>query len=118
MEDWSLDELATSFAESGFWPQEALIVVRESLPEASDPVLIVIEGNRRLAALKKLQRAAAGESVSAKWKEIVGIAGPNRIEQLFDSIPYIEMPDRRSVQAYLGFRHVTGIKEWSLAEKA
>src|SRR5665213_550448 len=28
------------------------------------------------------------------------------------------MPDRRSVQAYLGFRHVTGIKEWSPAEKA
>ena len=28
MQDWTLDELVVSFIESGFWPQEALIVVR------------------------------------------------------------------------------------------
>ena len=28
------------------------------------------------------------------------------------------MPDRASVKSYLGFRHVTGIKEWKPAEKA
>jgi len=30
MKDWTLEELAVSFLESGFWPQEALIAVKES----------------------------------------------------------------------------------------
>ena len=29
MIDWSLDELAVSFIDSGYWPQEAMIVVRK-----------------------------------------------------------------------------------------
>ena len=31
MRDWTLDEIALSLAESGFWTQEALVVVEESL---------------------------------------------------------------------------------------
>ena len=114
MKDWTLDELATSFLESGFWPQEALIVVKEVLYGKEH--LVVVEGNRRLAALKLLQQTVIGDSVSAKWKELVGTKKPGK--SLFDSIPYIEIPDRKGVSAYLGFRHVTGIKEWKPAEKA
>ena len=117
MVDWSIDELAVSFLESGFWPQEALIVVREVLPKSKVPLLVVIEGNRRLAALKMLQRAQAGCSTPAKWKDYVKNATPEQLNPLA-VVPYIEMPDRRSVQSYLGFRHVTGIKEWSPAEKS
>lgn len=117
MADWSIEELAVSFLESGFWPQEALIAVREKPPTGATPVLVVIEGNRRLAALKMLQRARAGHESSSKWKDFINSATPEQLDQL-TAIPYIEMPERRSVQAYLGFRHVTGIKEWSPAEKA
>src|SRR5262245_35622849 len=59
MRDWTLDELAVSFVESGFWAHEALLVVRESLGGQSR--LVVIEGNRRLAALKYLHHAASGK---------------------------------------------------------
>jgi hypothetical protein len=117
MQDWSLDELAVSFLENGFWPQEALIVVREPLPDSVTPVPIVVEGNRRLAALRMLQRARAGLEKSPKWQEYVNGATAEQLDQLTQA-PYIEMPSRRSVQGYLGFRHVTGIKEWSPAEKA
>lgn len=117
MEDWSIEELAVSFLESGFWPQEALIAVREPLPNSKTPVLVVIEGNRRLAALKILQRTRDGLVTSSKWKDYIKESTPEQLDQLIE-VPYIEMPDRRSVQAYLGFRHVTGIKEWSPAEKA
>src|ERR1700733_8196858 len=58
MKDWTLDELATSFIENGYWPQEALIVVKEKL--YGKDALIVVEGNRRLAALKFLQDATKG----------------------------------------------------------
>lgn len=115
MRDWTLDELATSFLESGFWPQEALIVVKETLYKKKDQ-LVVVEGNRRLAALKFLQQAAAGKPASKLWAEI--LAGKKVDQNLFLEVPYIEVSNRKDVSAYLGFRHVTGIKEWNPAEKA
>src|ERR1041385_9000927 len=68
MKDWALDELAISFLESGFWPQEALIVVREAV--AAEQRLIVVEGNRRLAALKLLMAARTGQAASRRWAEL------------------------------------------------
>ena len=111
MEDWKLDELAISFIESGFWPQEALVVIKECGKQ------VVLEGNRRLAALKLLHKAAEGAPSSAKWKNIAQAASKEQIEKL-RSVPCIFVSARRNVQAYLGFRHVTGIKEWAPAEKA
>lgn len=114
MKDWSPEELATSFLESGFWPQEALIVVKEVIYRKQS--LVVVEGNRRLAALKLLKDAIEGNPKSAKWKDLA--AGSKLPNGFFDEIPYIEVNDRADVSAYLGFRHVTGIKEWKPAEKA
>jgi len=114
MADWTLDELATSFVESGFWAQEALIATKELLD--GEERLVVIEGNRRLAALKKLKDAVEGNATERKWKEIA--ADSNLPADFFDKIPYIEVTDRKAVSAFLGFRHVTGIKEWEPAEKA
>jgi len=56
MQDWSLEELAVSFLESGYWPQEAVLTVREDLGTSKN-ALVVIEGSRRLAALKMIFRA-------------------------------------------------------------
>lgn len=114
MQDWTLDELVLSFIESGFWPQEALIVVKEKLYGSEK--FVVVEGNRRLAALKFLQQAVSGEPKSKKWLELV--ANKTLPDDLLRVIPYIEVPSRAQVSAYLGFRHVTGIKEWNPAEKA
>lgn len=115
MRDWELEELAISFLESGFWPQEALIVSEEMLYGSKQ--LVVIEGNRRLAALKMLQDAANNsKSVGRKWLDIVKNSHPPK--SLFDKIPYIQADSRKEVEAFLGFRHVTGIKEWAPAEKA
>lgn len=116
MKDWTLDELATSFTESGFWPQEALIAVREKV--GGKPVLVVVEGNRRLAALKLLKQAAEGTPAGEMWRSIASGASKTRLADLATRIPYMLMPDRASVKSYLGFRHVTGIKEWRPAEKA
>ena len=116
MKDWALDELAVSFVESGgFWVQEALIVVREELYGDGEH-LVVIEGNRRLAALKLLKAAADGQSVSRKWTRL---ASEGEIpDRLFDEIPYLLADSRDDVAAFLGFRHVTGIKQWRPEEKA
>jgi hypothetical protein len=117
MKDWTLDELAVSFLESGFWPQEALVAVHEPVVKANRQGLVVVEGNRRLAALKMIARTREGREKSSKWKEIIAPFGAPAFERL-KRIPYILMPSRKSVQSYLGFRHVTGINEWNPPEKA
>jgi hypothetical protein len=114
MQGWTLEELAVSFVENGFWPQEALIIVKEKL---YGPVVnVVVEGNRRLAALRLLKLACEGKSISRKWDEI--IANKKIPATLFTKVPYLIANSRDEVDAFLGFRHVTGIKEWRPAEKA
>ena len=114
MLDWSLEELATSFLESGFWSHEAVLCVDRNI-DGKDQ-LVVIEGNRRIAALKCLQKAFLGEERSRKWVEL--IEGVEEPKDLFLRIPFIRIKDREDVDSFLGFRHVTGIKEWAPPEKA
>jgi hypothetical protein len=114
MRDWTLDELAVSFLESGFWVQEALIVIEEK--KNGKTRLTVIEGNRRLAALKYPQAALQGKPVSRKWADLARTKTPPA--ELFERIPYIKADSRKDIEAFLGFKHVTGIKEWRPAEKA
>ncbi|PJF20517.1 MAG: hypothetical protein CUN56_15770, partial [Phototrophicales bacterium] len=113
--DWTLDELAQSYLENGgFWLHEALLVVNEELYGATR--LVVVEGNRRLAALKYLNDAYQGNPASRKWQEISESAEPP--PNLFTEVPYILVNSREKIQAFLGFRHVTGIKQWDADEKA
>lgn len=114
MKDWSLEELATSFLESGFWPHEAVLCIEEEVEGRNR--LVVVEGNRRIAALQRLRKAYAGDETSRKWVEL--IANVPRPDDLFTNVPYIRYGDRADVDAFLGFRHVTGIKEWAPPEKA
>src|SRR2546423_1553622 len=75
MQDWKLDELAVSFLESGgFWTQEALLAIKENL--YGKPTLVVLEGNRRLAALLYLRDALDGKPMDRKWEEIAQSAKP------------------------------------------
>lgn len=114
MKDWSLEELATSFLESGFWSHEAVLCLQDT--DEGDGRLIVVEGNRRIAALMRLQRAFEGVETSKKWLDLIANVKPD--DSLFNRVPYIRLNNRSEVDAFLGFRHVTGIKEWAPPEKA
>lgn len=114
MQTWALEELGESFLESGYWPQEAILVVKEQVYGGEH--LVVVEGNRRLAALILLRRAFAGDFASKSWQRLV--EDRHVPDGLFEEISYILMGSRQEVDIYLGFRHVTGIKEWAPAEKA
>lgn len=113
MRNWVLDELAGSYLENGFWQHEALLVVKEELDGKER--LVVVEGNRRLAALIYLRRAINGNPISKKW----GLLVENRevSGELFDRIPYIQVETREAIEAFRGFRHTTGIKNWYPLEK-
>jgi len=115
MRDWALDVLALSYLESGgFWTHEALLVTKEKL--YGQTRLVVIEGNRRLAALKFLRKAYDGEKVPRKIAEIAKQAKVPK--DLFSRIPYVMVGSREDIEGALGFRHVTGVKPWKPAEKA
>ena len=115
MQEWVLDELALSYLENGgFWSHEPLLVVEEKLYGKKQ--LVVVEGNRRLAALLTLEQAFAGEPCSKKWNLIC--EDYKKPKSLFDTIPFVKCDHRDDVAAYLGFRHVTGIKQWNTDEKA
>ena len=114
MRDWSLEELATSFLESGFWTHEAVLCVEEEID--GQERLVVVEGNRRVAALMCLQRTFDGVETSRKWRELV--ENVSRPTELFENVPYILVDSRKDIDAFLGFRHVTGIKEWAPPQKA
>ena len=114
---WTLHELAVSFLENGYWPQEAVIVVEEEIYGRRQKV--VVEGNRRLAALRKLYKIATKQiTPDRKWSEIAEPSDWKSIKRMCERIPYIKMESRAVVSSYLGFRHVSGIKEWRPAEKA
>lgn len=113
MKDWSLEELATSFLESDFWPHEAVLCVQEKI---GDKDLVVVEGNRRLAALLRMRNTYDGKETSKRWVEL--IADTPRPDELFENVPFIRYESRSDVDSFLGFRHVTGIKEWAPPEKA
>lgn len=115
MRDWVLDELARSYLESGFWTHEALLVVKEELYGKDQ--LVVVDGNRRLAALIYLRRAINGNPVSKKW----GLLVENREvpKALFTEIPYTRIDSRQEAEAFLGFHHhATGVKQWFPAQKS
>lgn len=114
MRDWTLGELAVSFLVSGYWPNEALLVVEEEI--YGENKLVVVEGNRRLAAIKFIYDTIRGKPVPSKWKKLLE---PFKVsDKIFKEIPYLQVDSRIDVESFLGFRHVTGIKEWKPAEKA
>lgn len=114
MRDWSLEELATSFLESGFWVHEAVLCVLDE--SDGNERLVVIEGNRRIAALMRLKKTYEGEEKSPRWLRLIDSV--DEPPDLFGKIPYIRIVERSEVDSFLGFRHVTGIKEWRPPEKA
>jgi hypothetical protein len=69
-----------------------------------------------LAALMFLRDAINGHPVSRQWEEIAASGKPP--PKLFSRIPYILVGSRKDIDAFLGFRHVTGVSEWNPAEKA
>lgn len=119
---WELDELVVSYLESGFWKHEPLIAIKEDRDGLHG--LVVVEGNRRVAALKCLRAVIRGQAVpSRRIRKIIEDNLPLRPDltendPIFTEVPFVSYETRQEVDAYLGFRHVTGVKQWEPQEKA
>ena len=106
-----LDELAQSYIDNGFFDHEPLIV-----QEGEDERYVVIEGNRRLAALKVLHRSPEADGL-----RFITIDLPDPPEEELEKlreIPCFLISDRDDVHAYVGFRHIGALKTWPPEAKA
>lgn len=104
--EFDLQPVKDSLYRNAFFYEEPLVAVYEPLPEfGAKPVLVVVEGNRRLAALK---------SILDNHAEYPDNAARKRLEK----IPVVVRTNRDETLPFVGFRHVTGIKEWDAPAKA
>lgn len=108
LDDESVQDLMLSIGEQDYFPGEPLLVVKKGKK------FVVVEGNRRLAAVKLLN----GDLKPPKKKE-------KGVQIILDEAVYkpINLPclvykNREDVLRYIGYRHITGVKEWDALSKA
>jgi len=103
----AVDELTLSIAENGFYQHEALYATKEGGKQ------YVIEGNRRLAAVKLLRN----EELRNRLK-ISGVPDISAVaKRKLDTLPVL-FCKRKEVWAYLGFKHINGPQAWDSYPKA
>ncbi len=106
-QDRAVNELVESIANNGYWRHEELFASREA------DKLIVIEGNRRLAAVKLLTDDGLRNRLG-----VTGLPTLRASERTkLDTLPVIEC-SRQGVWQYIGFKHVNGPQEWDSIAKA
>jgi len=106
--EMAVDEIAWSIANNGYFEHEPLIAEK-----LRDGKFLVIEGNRRLAAVRLL--------LDDKLRRKVGVKDLPKIEakrkKEISSLPVVESK-RSIIWPYVGFKHVNGPQPWESSSKA
>ncbi|WP_341896953.1 ParB N-terminal domain-containing protein [Sphingobium sp. YR657] len=102
-----LGELIQSIASSGYIDIEPLIVI----PRDGD--LIVLEGNRRLAALKSLLNPALASEAGIPLPEI----SPT-VRKTLERITAYKVEHQDEARNLIGFKHINGPQGWDAYAKA
>ena len=102
-ETYSAIEVARSIAIHGYFHSEPLIVI-----SGTDNSYIVVEGNRRLVALRILSEPRLANELddAEEWRALADDAA------LPEKIPVVIAPDRQSIAPIIGYRHISGIEAW------
>jgi len=105
--DMASSEIAISISENGFFSHEPLYA------EPHNDKYVVIEGNRRLAAVKAIIDSSM--RTSASISDV-----PRTSKRLRDSLKEIPVIvcNRKNVWQFIGFKHVSGPQSWDSYSKA
>ena len=98
--------LAESIAGNGFFANEPLVAIAS----ATDGLFTVVEGNRRLTALKGLCQPSFRSQLynPEKWEEL---ARDSKVSGLTE-VPVIIVKEREKATSMMGYRHISGITGW------
>ena len=111
---WStmaVEELVMSILAQGFFEHEPLYVLK-----GEDGRYIVLEGNRRLAAIRSILNPSIVKN--GKMDKYVSSIDEAIRDQLTNRIPTIELNQRKDAWRLLGFKHVNGAAKWGSYAKA
>jgi hypothetical protein len=110
LKEANIVELMGSIGEQGYFEGEPLIVI-PSKDYAKH--FEVVEGNRRLTAVKLLHNP---ELASARKSAVSEAAQAAQYKP--EQLPVLKFGNRDEVLRYLAYRHITGIEPWNPLQKA
>jgi ParB-like chromosome segregation protein Spo0J len=102
-----LQEVVASIASNGYFDIEPLIVQR-----VKDKYR-VLEGNRRLAAIRLLQNPGLGKEIGINVPKV-----PKAIVDTFDEVTVYAVANAAQARDYIGFKHINGPHRWDALAKA
>lgn len=111
-ESSTLEELASSMIENGFFDHEPLIV--RTTEDANE--YIVVEGNRRFSTIQILLQTDAARSADLEFDFDIKPTS-SQLDALRE-VPCVIVSSDEEVRKFLGYRHIGGIKTWSAEAKA
>lgn len=110
-----LGELLQSIAANGYLDIEPLIVWLDP----ADQKFTVLEGNRRLAAIRLFREPALADAIAKNERLKIGIPEitPAALVTLSEVSCY-RVPDRDAARSFIGFKHINGAAKWESYAKA
>ena len=102
-----IEDLMTSIGVNNFFPGEAIVVT-----PSKDGKYTVLEGNRRLAALRLLQYPGEAGNIRSITR------AADAATHTPTEIPVHVVKSRNDALQYLGFRHISGVQRWDPLAKA
>ena len=108
-----LDELLQSISTNGYLDIEPLVVTGDG------DHLVVLEGNRRLAALLLLREPGLAKQIDES--EGLKIRVPDVDESVrttFEEISVYYVASREDARSFIGFKHINGAAKWDAYAKA
>lgn len=107
---YSVMELVESFAVNGYFEEEPLVAI--AAPNDAGK-FIIVEGNRRLAALFLL--------IDPERAKLFKLTIPRLDSKKLNELRFVPVrvhETRAEVLPYLGYRHITGVMQWDSYSKA
>lgn len=112
-DEFAVDEIALSIAANGFFEEEPLFVIPKDAKNESGP-FIVVEGNRRLAAVRLLRDAHLRQRIKATNLPEISAGAKEKL----GALPASKYRSREELWRYVGFRHINGPQPWDSFSKA
>lgn len=110
-----LSELLQSIAANGYMDIEPLIVELDD----EDEKFIVLEGNRRLAAIRLFQDAGLSAAISGKFSIKLDIPEISQeAKNTLSEVSVYRVEYRDAARSFIGFKHINGAAKWESYAKA
>jgi hypothetical protein len=108
-DEMALEEIVISITAHGFFQTEPLLIVEEQKKK------IVIEGNRRLAAVKIiLDSELTKDILPERIQDKITV----KLKKGLGELPVLQLKSREEAWRFIGFKHINGAAKWNSFAKA